>query len=137
MDVSVTACHEYDEALVTEALRHALDEIGGLDFVTPGMKIAIKANLVSFMKPEKAATTHPSLLCALTRLLKEKGASVVIGDSPGGLYNAAYVNRVYSATGMHETEKYGAVLNSDYSQKEAVFEGAKKAKNFSYLAKIR
>ena len=132
MDVSVVACNKYDEELALNSLRKCLDEIGGLDFVKSGMKIAIKANLVSFMKPEKAATTHPVLLSALTRLLTERGASVVIGDSPGGLYNAAFLNRVYSATGMHETEKHGATLNYDFSQKEATFEGAKKAKSFLY-----
>ena len=134
MDVSVVACNKYDEELALNSLRKCLDEIGGLDFVKSGMKIAIKANLVSFMKPEKAATTHPVLLSALTRLLTERGASVVIGDSPGGLYNAAFLNRVYSATGMHETEKHGATLNYDFSQKEATFEGAKKAKSFLYTA---
>ena len=64
------------------------------------MRIAIKVNLVTFAKPEKAATTHPGLLCALVKMLAARGADVVVGDSPGGLYNAAYVNRVYAATGM-------------------------------------
>ena len=54
------------------------------------MRVVIKANLVSAMKPEKAATTHPALLSALTHLLREKGAHVVIGDSPGGTYAAPH-----------------------------------------------
>lgn len=44
------------------------------------MRIVIKVNLVSAMKPEEAATTHPELLCALIELLKGRGASVVLGD---------------------------------------------------------
>ena len=52
------------------------------------------------MRPEQAATTHPALLCALCRMLCARGASVVLGDSPGGLYNAAHVGHVYEAAGM-------------------------------------
>ena len=72
-DVSIVSCASYDDAEVREALLRVLEPIGGLDWVKSGMKIAIKANLVSMMKPELAATPHPSLLCARVKLLKEKG----------------------------------------------------------------
>ena len=100
-EVSIVRCAEYTQDECTRALTQVLEPLGGLEWVQPGMKIVIKANLVSAMKPDKAATTHPALLAALTRLLIARGASVVIGDSPGGLYNAAFLNRVYAATGMH------------------------------------
>ena len=132
--VSVVRCDSYDPAEAERALCGVLAPIGGLDWVTPGMKIAIKANLVSFMKPDSAATTHPALLCALTRLLRARGASVVIGDSPGGLYQPAYVHRVYAATGMHEAEAAGAVLNENYGQSEANFPEATVAHRFSYTS---
>ena len=95
------------------------------------MRIVIKANLVSAMKPDAAATTHPALLRALTQALQACGASVVIGDSPGGLYNEAYLNRVYRVTGMEET---GAELNRDFSQRDAVFPEAHVARHFTYTA---
>lgn len=132
--VSIAKCDEYTPKKAERALDDVLRPIGGLDWVRPGMKIAIKANLVSFMKPEAAATTHPTLLCALTRMLRQCGASVVIGDSPGGLYTAAYVNRVYAATGMHETESAGAVLNANFAQSAAVFPEAAVARQFQYTA---
>lgn len=133
-DVSIVSCASYEEAEVEKALREALDPIGGLDWVTEGMRIAIKANLVSMMKPEAAATTHPALLCALVKQLKARGAEVVIGDSPGGLYNAPFVNRIYAATGMKETEKYGATLNQNFSNSEAAFPDAMVTKSFTYTA---
>ena len=133
-DVSIVKCESYSEDECTRALTQVLEPLGGLEWVQPGMKIVIKANLVSAMKPEKAATTHPALLAALTRLLIERGASVVIGDSPGGLYNAAFLNRVYAATGMHEAEEAGAVLNHDFSQNNADFPEAHIAKHFTYTA---
>ena len=134
MDVTVFPCKEYDLSLCREALEAVLSALGGLDWVRPGMKIGIKANLVSFLKPEAAATTHPTLLCALTSLLKEGGAEVIIGDSPGGLYSAAFLAPVYHATGMREAEKHGAKLNQDFSQKTAEFPQAMVAKSFQYTA---
>lgn len=133
-EVSIVRCAEYSQEECTRALTEVLEPLGGLDWVQPGMKIVIKANLVSAMKPEKAATTHPTLLAALTKLLLARGASVVIGDSPGGLYNAAFLNRVYAATGMHEAEEAGAVLNRDFSQNNADFPEAHIAKHFTYTA---
>jgi uncharacterized protein (DUF362 family)/Pyruvate/2-oxoacid:ferredoxin oxidoreductase delta subunit len=64
------------------------------------MTIGIKTNLVAAMAPEKAATTHPIVLKALCTMLLERGASVVIGDSPGGLYTPAFVKNVYRTCGL-------------------------------------
>lgn len=131
MKVSVASCLSYDLAEVENSLSGVIDGAGGLNWVEPGMKIAIKANLVSFMKPESAATTHPSVLCVLTKMLVERGAEVIIGDSPGGLFNAAFVGRVYAAAGMHETEKFGAKLNHNYDSREIDFPDAVVAKHFT------
>ena len=130
--VSVVPMSEYSVEEAERALNEALTPIGGLDFVTPGMRIVIKANLVSAMKPEEAATTHPTLLSALCKMLAERGAEVIVGDSPGGLYNSAFVGRVYSVTGMHEVERYGATLNKDFSQREAKFPEGKVLHTFTY-----
>lgn len=131
MKVSVISCQSYDLAEVEKSLSAVIAGAGGLDWVNPGMKIAIKANLVSFMKPEAAATTHPSVLCALSKMLVERGAEVIIGDSPGGLFNASFVGRVYAAAGMHEAEKYGAKLNHNYDSREIDFPDAAVAKHFT------
>lgn len=130
--VSVVALDEYTDREAREALEELLLPIGGLDFVKPGMKVAIKANLVSAMKPEEAATTHPVLLSALCDMLTERGAEVVIGDSPGGLYNSAFVGKVYSVTGIRAIEAHGARLNDDFSQHTAEFPEAKLLKTFTY-----
>ncbi len=102
-------CESYEGAAA--ALARALLAIGGLDFITPGMKVVIKANLVAPMAPSACATTHPALLTALTEMLVSKGAKVVIGDSPGGPFTKAALAANYRITGMHEAEKAGAELN--------------------------
>lgn len=133
-EVSIAKCGDYDEERVLETLRAALEPIGGLDWVQPGMKVGVKANLVTFLKPESAATTHPAALAALVRLLMERGAEVTVGDSPGGLYTAAFVNRVYAATGMKRVEQAGARLNRDFRERQAEFPEARVAKRFTYTA---
>ena len=134
-DVSLVKCDSYDEGEVRSALTEALDAIGGLDFVAPGMTVAIKTNLVSAMAPETAATTHPTMLSEIIKLLFERGAGkVIVGDSPGGLYNAAFVGRVYKATGMRELEKVGASLNDDFSQAETEYKEGKVLRHFTYTA---
>ena len=132
MDVSIVRCADYGEETCERALREVLLPFGGLDWVRPGMRVVIKANLVSAMKPEKAATTHPALLAALTRMLRERGANVVIGDSPGGTFAAPHLNAVYRVCGLSEAEAAGAELNRDFSQKEADLPEAHTAKHITY-----
>lgn len=131
-DVVLAACPDYDPAHCRPALEAALSPLGGLDWVKPGMRIGIKANLVSAMAPDTAATTHPALLAALTDLLKARGASVVIGDSPGGLYNAAFLERVYRVCGLDQAERAGAELNRDFSQKAGSFPQGAVLHSFPY-----
>ena len=132
MDVSIVRCADYGEETCERALREVLVPFGGLDWVRPGMRVVIKANLVSAMKPEKAATTHPALLAALTGMLRERGANVVIGDSPGGTFAAPHLNAVYRVCGLSEAEAAGAELNRDFSQKEADLPEAHTAKHITY-----
>ena len=131
-DVSIARCAAYDG--VEAALMEALAPFGGLDWVRPGMQVAIKANLVSGGKPDSAVTTHPKLVSALCRLLIQRGAQVCVGDSPGGLYTAAYVGHIYAASGMTAVEGTGARLNRDFSQRLASFPEGKVLHTFQYTA---
>ncbi len=114
-DVSVACCESYDPKAVKDALIAALAPINGLAWVVPGMKIAVKANLMMRVKPEKAATTHPQVAVALCELLIERGADVVLGDSPGGPFNAAYLAQIYNSAGMRQILETGASLNDNFS----------------------
>ena len=131
-DVAVVRCKTYDVEAVKPALEEALNAVNDLDFVKPGMKIIIKPNLVSFKKPDAAATTHPALLEALAEMLLARGADVTIGDSPGGPHSLPLLNRVYAATGMDRVEKLGAKLNRNMNEKTVDFPEGKVLKNFTY-----
>ena len=132
--VVVEPCGSYDEKEVWHSLSRVLEPLGGLAWVQEGMTIVIKANLVTFAKPEEAATTHPALLCALVKMLKDRGARVIVGDSPGGLYNSAYVGRIYRATGMERVREAGAELNEDFGQASAQAPQARVLHDFVYTS---
>ena len=117
-EVSVVHCEDYDPQRVKDALIAALAPIGGLDFVKPGMKVAVKVNLLTRAKPERAVTVHPAVVAALCSLLIEKGARVTVGDSPGGPFNAAYINAVYAGCGMNDAVRAGASLNDNFGFSE-------------------
>ena len=125
--IQFAPCPDYSEA----ACRKALEAAADLSWVHEGMTVGIKANLVHAAKPEAAATTHPMLLKVLTRMLQARGARVIIGDSPGGLYNEAALSRVYRLCGLEET---GAELNRDFSVRQAQFPEAAVLKQFTYTA---
>ncbi len=136
-DVVFVPCSDYSEENIDAAMEAVLAPLDALAKIKQGMKIAIKANLVSFMKPQSAATTHPALLCKLVKMLVKRGAEVTVGDSPGGLYNKVYVGRVYAATGVHAVEEVGGSLNWNFDQSSEHFEQGLVAKDFQYTAYLK
>ncbi|MBR2189199.1 MAG: DUF362 domain-containing protein [Eubacterium sp.] len=130
--VSAAACGRYDVNTVRESLARVLEPLGGLDWVEPGMTIAIKVNLIAARAPEKAATTNPVLVTELCRMLTARGAEVIVGDSPGGTFTAGHLENVYRICGLTTVEEAGARLNRDFSIRDAVFQEAVSLKTFSY-----
>ena len=127
-DVSVVPCRDYSAEECRRALEEAIAPVGGLNFVEPGMKVAIKANLVMAKGPEAAATTHPELVAQLCDMLIARGASVTVGDSPGGPFGQPFMGITYNATGMAAAERAGARLNHNFDSAPAELENAVVAK---------
>ena len=81
--VSIVKCQHYDESLVLSGLRQAIDLIGGIQaFVKRGDRVLLKPNLLYGKAPEKAVTTHPSILRGMIQIVREAGGIPFIGDSP-------------------------------------------------------
>ncbi len=137
IDVGIAKCESYDLKEVRASLETILDDIGGIDFIKPGMKVALKVNLISFLKPEAAGTTHPNVVCAMCDIIKEKGAEVIVGDSPGGLYTQGFVDKVYSIAGMKSVLEHGAALNYDFDTAEALHDKGRLCKKFTYTAYLK
>jgi uncharacterized protein (DUF362 family) len=108
--VSLVHCPVYDREQVMNAVRQAVDHLGGIRaLVKPGEKILLKPNLLSAREPERAVTTHPEVVRAMVRLVKEAGATPIVGDSPGGAVKG--VERVWERTGMKKmAEEEGVTL---------------------------
>ena len=81
--VSIVRCPNYDEGKVLSALRQSIDLIGGIQaFVNKGSRVLLKPNLLYGKSPEKAVTTHPSILRGMIQIVREAGGVPFIGDSP-------------------------------------------------------
>ena len=82
--VSVKQLDTYEPDQMLEAVRALLAPLGGIQhFVQPGQKVLLKPNILGGFDVDKAVTTHPSLVRAMTLLVQEAGGRVLIGDSPG------------------------------------------------------
>lgn len=131
--VALMECTDYDRQAVYAAVKSAVESAGGLD-VLPGETVLVKANLVCAQKPETMATTHPSVVEAVARLVTEKGGTPIIGDSPGATFTKQRLTSVYNATGMTElSERTGVALNWDFSSQTVNFENGVALKKFDAI----
>ena len=114
---AVLKCDDYDSDRIYEKLTEMSRLIGLSADGIRGKRVVIKPNLLLAYPPEKAATTHPAVVGAAARLFSDLGAeSVIIAESPGGIYNEKNLDRIYRITGMADAaESSGAVLNRDMS----------------------
>jgi uncharacterized protein (DUF362 family)/Pyruvate/2-oxoacid:ferredoxin oxidoreductase delta subunit len=80
--VSIVKCQDYNEDKVLRGLRESIDLIGGIQtFVKKGQRVLLKPNLLYGKPPEKAVTTHPSIVKGMIQIVQEAGGLPFIGDS--------------------------------------------------------
>ena len=98
--VYAASCPDYGQA--EACIRTLVEQMGGMGrFVRPGERIVLKANLLRAAPPESAICTHPAVVEAVAKLVKEAGGTPVICDSPGGaLHKEAVLRSLYEKTGM-------------------------------------
>ena len=98
--VYAASCPDYEQA--EACIRALVEQMGGMGrFVRPGERIVLKANLLRAAPPESAICTHPAVVEAVAKLVKEAGGTPVICDSPGGaLHKEAVLRSLYEKTGM-------------------------------------
>ncbi len=111
--VSIVKCSSYDPRLIQEKVRHSIELIGGIaSFIKPESRVLIKPNLLMAKEPECGITTHPEVVRAAVKLLKEINCKVFIGDGPSAFGNQAEnVDEVYERTGIKKVaEEENAAL---------------------------
>jgi uncharacterized protein (DUF362 family)/ferredoxin len=70
------AAYPVPDAVAEEALERFAPPLAG-------RRVLLKPNCLAGEPPERGVTTHPSLVAALVRALRRRGAAVVTGDNPG------------------------------------------------------
>lgn len=100
--VSIVECNSYEPAAVQQAVGNALGLLGGItSFIKPNSKVLVKPNLLMSKTPDCGITTHPEVVRAVIRILKEINCKIVVGDGPSvwGQY-IENVDEVYEVTGI-------------------------------------
>lgn len=103
--VIVLSCDSYEEERIYTLLTRGLKELGGVGaLINKEEKILLKPNLLKKAEVEKAVITHPVVVGAFARILREEGyENIVLADSCGH----GTTKQVIQGTGMDTyLEKY-------------------------------
>lgn len=103
--VIVLSCDSYEEERIYTLLKRGLKELGGVGaLINKEEKILLKPNLLKKAEVEKAVITHPVVVGAFARILRQEGyENIVLADSCGH----GTTKQVIQGTGMDTyLEKY-------------------------------
>jgi len=136
--VIIQECKDYSVYDIIVKINNGMERLGGWDkFVKSGNVVLLKVNLIGPKSSDSAAVTHNEFVRALTRILKDKGCTVWIGDSSGGaIAGIAPTAQGFRVAGYDKVaEEEGAIIKN--FDREGVFEVQPqgKFKEKMYLAK--
>lgn len=135
--IYASACDGYEyhniKTIVSDHLDNIISEnYNGFDF--QGKNVAIKPNLLAKRSPDAGITTNPAFVRACAEYFVQKGANVVVCDSPGGVYNTSSMNGIYSVCGMKAAaDMSGASVNLDLGHTEMFNTDGVMSKSFSVI----
>lgn len=115
VQVVIKDCDTYQMDCLLKRIEDGIELLGGWEkFVSPGMKVLLKVNLIGPKKPDTAAITHPEFVRALARILIKRGCTVWIGDSSGGaIAGMALTAQAFVTSGLKKVaDEEGAVIKN-------------------------
>ncbi|MHB8910463.1 MAG: DUF362 domain-containing protein [Syntrophales bacterium] len=71
----------YEDAVLRPLIFQMMETMGGAE-ITRGSRVLIKPNLLSPAAPHQAILTHPAIIRIVAEYLLDKGAKVLVADSP-------------------------------------------------------
>jgi uncharacterized protein (DUF362 family) len=81
--VTLTRCDDYTSDKIALAVARQFELLGGVEkFISPGDSVLLKPNLIAPKSAGHAAQTHPEVILAVAKLIKDYGGKVSVGDSP-------------------------------------------------------
>ncbi|MBM3834893.1 MAG: DUF362 domain-containing protein [Verrucomicrobia bacterium] len=104
-----------------EAIREGLESVGFFQNVSSGSTVFLKPNL-TFPTYQPGVMTSFECLSAVTKLLREGGYRVIIGEADSGGYNRFSMDEVFERMGIRAlaTETGAAVVNISFTEPELV-----------------
>ncbi len=88
---------EYDDKTLDRVVEEIFDSFA---CKIDGQKVLVKPNMLSGRPPERAVTTHPSVVAAVVRALERRRAGeIMVGDNPG-MRHYGDSSEVAAATGI-------------------------------------
>jgi uncharacterized protein (DUF362 family)/ferredoxin len=102
--LSIAKCASYEPRLVEEAVKKAVGLLGGItNFIKPKAKVLVKPNMLMAMEPESGIDTHPEVVRAAIKILKEIGCNIIVGDGPSVWgKQIGNIDEVYRRSGMKQ-----------------------------------
>lgn len=138
--VGLVRCDTYEPTQVEQAVRNAIHLIGGPEaYLTPGMHVLVKPNLLMGADPSKAVCTHPVVLEAVCRIITGMGCTVTIADSPGAgiAYREKNLKLAYDQAGYTRLQDIpGVFLNTDISSRTVSFPDGYLIKQFEIITPV-
>lgn len=101
--VSISRSNDYKYEEVYRAVKESIDLLGGIrSYIKEDHRVLLKPNLLSGRAPDKAVTTHPAIIRALIKLVREAGGRPFIGDSPATFpfSNSSGIDEVAAIAGI-------------------------------------
>jgi uncharacterized protein (DUF362 family)/Pyruvate/2-oxoacid:ferredoxin oxidoreductase delta subunit len=104
--ISLVRCESYNVSEVKAAVMSAVSHLGGFEqFVRPGDRVLLKANMLCARVPEKRVTTDPAVVGAVAALVRDAGGVPFVGDSPGiGIFS-----RIAQRTGIADAAREAGI----------------------------
>ncbi len=136
--VYMVRCPDYAQA--GEKMAELIEKMGGMEsLISAGEKVVLKPNLLAAAEPDKAVTTHPSVMIAVAQMAVRAGAEVVIADSPGSgyPYTEKTLQKTYRITGMDSVAaEAGIPLNYDTTHEVVSYPEGEHFKRFEIISPV-
>ncbi|MGA2775691.1 MAG: DUF362 domain-containing protein [Candidatus Omnitrophota bacterium] len=102
--VTIVRCASYEPALVQVSVERAIGLLGGItQFIKPTSKVLVKPNLLMAKEPEFGIDTHPEVMRAVIKVLKQINCKITVGDGPSVWGNQIEnVDEVYRRSGVEK-----------------------------------
>lgn len=101
--VSIVRCPDYSDT--KRAIAEALELVGGLENILhSGDSVLLKPNILSASPPERASTTHPSVVASMCEFVLRAGGKPIVGDG-SGISRPGATAKALKASGIEEAAK--------------------------------